>query len=107
MFQQRPQPEGGPRAGASAGPRWCSSKRGCMDLSIQMEEWPRGACGCLRLQDFVVGSKPTMTAGGTEAYLAPEVWNRTSHMYSPYKLDVWALGTLAIHAKHSHANSHV
>eukprot|EP00920_Eleutheroschizon_duboscqi_P027592 GHVT01067606.1.p1 GENE.GHVT01067606.1~~GHVT01067606.1.p1 ORF type:complete len:423 (+),score=90.87 GHVT01067606.1:2151-3419(+) len=46
------------------------------------------------LSDFVVGSKPTMTAGGTEAYLAPEVWNRTSHMYSPYKLDVWALGII-------------
>lgn len=46
------------------------------------------------MQEFVANASRTITEGGTEAYLAPEVWNGTSHHSSPFKLDVWALGVI-------------
>eukprot|EP00922_Rhytidocystis_sp_ex-Travisia-forbesii_P036565 GHVS01054376.1.p1 GENE.GHVS01054376.1~~GHVS01054376.1.p1 ORF type:complete len:600 (+),score=68.96 GHVS01054376.1:111-1910(+) len=46
------------------------------------------------LSDFVADSSRTVTEGGTEAYLAPEVWNGTSQQSNPFKIDVWALGVI-------------
>uniref|UniRef100_A0A0G4GAP9 Protein kinase domain-containing protein n=1 Tax=Chromera velia CCMP2878 TaxID=1169474 RepID=A0A0G4GAP9_9ALVE len=52
------------------------------------------------LSDFVAESERTKTEGGTEAYLAPEVWKGNSSDFSPYKLDVWALGVILFAMTH-------
>mmetsp|Transcript_18340 Transcript_18340/g.44168 ORF Transcript_18340/g.44168 Transcript_18340/m.44168 type:complete len:451 (-) Transcript_18340:157-1509(-) len=45
------------------------------------------------LSDFVAGGS-IVTDAGTEAYLAPEVFNGTSADCDPYMIDVWALGVI-------------
>jgi len=46
------------------------------------------------LSDYVSTEEKVVTDAGTEAYLAPEVWNGTSSDSDPFKLDVWALGVI-------------
>eukprot|EP00439_Symbiodinium_sp_Y106_P056052 s676_g7.t2 len=46
------------------------------------------------LSDYVSSKERTVTDAGTEAYLAPEVFNGSSGDSDPYKLDVWALGVI-------------
>ncbi|CAJ1450263.1 unnamed protein product [Effrenium voratum] len=46
------------------------------------------------LSDYVSSKERTVTDAGTEAYLAPEVFDGRSGDADPYKLDVWALGVI-------------
>jgi serine/threonine protein kinase len=46
------------------------------------------------LADFVSTTEKTVTDAGTFAYLAPEVYRRTSGESDPFKIDVWALGVI-------------
>lgn len=46
------------------------------------------------LSDYVSSKERTVTDAGTEAYLAPEVFNGCSGDADPYKIDVWALGVI-------------
>ncbi|CEL93112.1 unnamed protein product [Vitrella brassicaformis CCMP3155] len=46
------------------------------------------------LSDFVAPSERVVTEGGTEAYLAPEVYHGSSADSDPFKIDVWALGVI-------------
>mmetsp|Transcript_11022 Transcript_11022/g.20570 ORF Transcript_11022/g.20570 Transcript_11022/m.20570 type:complete len:529 (-) Transcript_11022:131-1717(-) len=46
------------------------------------------------LSDYVSSKERTVTDAGTEAYLAPEVYNGTSGDTDPYKIDSWALGVI-------------
>lgn len=46
------------------------------------------------LSDYVSSREKTVTDGGTEAYLAPEVYNGSSGDADPYKIDVWSLGVI-------------
>lgn len=46
------------------------------------------------LSDYVSSKERTVTDAGTEAYLAPEVYNGTSGATDPYKIDSWALGVI-------------
>lgn len=46
------------------------------------------------LSDYVSSAERTVTDAGTQAYLAPEVWNGTSGVSDPYKIDVWGLGVI-------------
>lgn len=46
------------------------------------------------LSDYVASNERTVTDAGTEAYLAPEVWNGSSGDADPYKIDVWGLGVI-------------
>ncbi|PHJ21990.1 camk camkl protein kinase, partial [Cystoisospora suis] len=52
------------------------------------------------LSHFVVDNNATVTEGGTQAYLAPEVWNGTSKHSNPFQLDVWALGVILFAMTH-------
>eukprot|EP00929_Paragymnodinium_shiwhaense_P031285 TRINITY_DN17561_c0_g1_i1.p1 TRINITY_DN17561_c0_g1~~TRINITY_DN17561_c0_g1_i1.p1 ORF type:complete len:513 (-),score=138.19 TRINITY_DN17561_c0_g1_i1:254-1792(-) len=46
------------------------------------------------LSDYVSSKEQTVTDAGTEAYLAPEVYNGCSKDSDPYKIDVWGLGVI-------------
>lgn len=46
------------------------------------------------LSDYVSSKERTVTDAGTEAYLAPEVYNGSSGEADPYKIDVWGLGVI-------------
>lgn len=46
------------------------------------------------LSDYVSGKERTVTDAGTEAYLAPEVYNGYSGNSDPFKIDSWALGVI-------------
>jgi len=46
------------------------------------------------LSDYVSSKERTVTDAGTEAYLAPEVFNGSSGDSDPYKIDVWGLGVI-------------
>lgn len=46
------------------------------------------------LSDYVSSKERTVTDAGTEAYLAPEVYNGSSGDSDPYKIDSWALGVI-------------
>lgn len=46
------------------------------------------------LSGSVAANERTVTDAGTEAYLAPEVWNGSSGDNDPYKIDVWGLGVI-------------
>jgi len=46
------------------------------------------------LSDYVSGKDNTVTDAGTEAYLAPEVYNGRSEHSDPFKIDSWALGVI-------------
>jgi serine/threonine protein kinase len=46
------------------------------------------------LSDYVSGKDRTVTDAGTEAYLAPEVYNGFSGDSDPFKIDSWALGVI-------------
>lgn len=46
------------------------------------------------LSDYVSGKDRTVTDAGTEAYLAPEVYNGFSGDSNPFKIDSWALGVI-------------
>lgn len=46
------------------------------------------------LSDYVSSKERTVTDAGTEAYLAPEVYNGNSGDSDPYKIDVWSLGVI-------------
>jgi MAP/microtubule affinity-regulating kinase len=46
------------------------------------------------LSDYVSGKDRTVTDAGTEAYLAPEVYNGLSGDHDPFKIDSWALGVI-------------
>jgi serine/threonine protein kinase len=46
------------------------------------------------LSDHVSGKEKTVTDAGTEAYLAPEVFNGSSGASDPYKIDSWSLGVI-------------
>eukprot|EP00928_Gymnodinium_smaydae_P018244 TRINITY_DN16951_c0_g1_i1.p1 TRINITY_DN16951_c0_g1~~TRINITY_DN16951_c0_g1_i1.p1 ORF type:complete len:480 (+),score=98.09 TRINITY_DN16951_c0_g1_i1:337-1776(+) len=46
------------------------------------------------LSDYVSSKERTVTDAGTEAYLAPEVYNGSSGDADPYKIDVWGLGVI-------------
>lgn len=48
------------------------------------------------LSDYVAGAKKdgVVTDAGTEAYLAPEVYNGFSKDSDPFKIDSWALGVI-------------
>mmetsp|Transcript_41865 Transcript_41865/g.129761 ORF Transcript_41865/g.129761 Transcript_41865/m.129761 type:complete len:498 (+) Transcript_41865:105-1598(+) len=46
------------------------------------------------LSDYVSSKERTVTDAGTEAYLAPEVYNGNSGDSDPYKIDVWSLGVV-------------
>jgi len=46
------------------------------------------------LSDYVSSKERTVTDAGTEAYLAPEVYNGNSGSSDPYKIDVWSLGVI-------------
>mmetsp|Transcript_17071 Transcript_17071/g.48586 ORF Transcript_17071/g.48586 Transcript_17071/m.48586 type:complete len:502 (-) Transcript_17071:130-1635(-) len=46
------------------------------------------------LSDYVSSKEATVTDAGTEAYLAPEVFNGSSGASDPYKIDVWSLGVI-------------
>lgn len=52
------------------------------------------------LSGYVVPHERTVTDAGTEAYLAPEVYNGSSGDTDPYKLDVWALGVILFALAH-------
>lgn len=56
-------------------------------------------CRCCKivdfgLSDYVATNQRTVTDAGTEAYLAPEVYNGSSRTSDPYKIDVWCLGVI-------------
>lgn len=66
---------------------------------LKMENILLDAAQRLKIVDFglagyVAHNERTITDAGTEAYLAPEVYNGTSDQTDPYKLDVWALGVI-------------
>lgn len=46
------------------------------------------------LSDYVSSKERTVTDAGTEAYLAPEVYNGYSERADPFKIDSWALGVI-------------
>mmetsp|Transcript_67078 Transcript_67078/g.148604 ORF Transcript_67078/g.148604 Transcript_67078/m.148604 type:complete len:481 (+) Transcript_67078:228-1670(+) len=46
------------------------------------------------LSDYVSSKERTVTDAGTQAYLAPEVYNGSSGDSDPYKIDVWGLGVI-------------
>jgi len=46
------------------------------------------------LSDYVSSKERTVTDAGTEAYLAPEVYNGSSGDTDPFKIDVWGLGVI-------------
>jgi|Transcript_86445 MAP/microtubule affinity-regulating kinase len=46
------------------------------------------------LSDYVSSKERTVTDAGTEAYLAPEVYNGFSERSDPFKIDSWALGVI-------------
>jgi len=46
------------------------------------------------LSDYVSGKDRTVTDAGTEAYLAPEVYNGFSGDSDPFKIDSWSLGVV-------------
>mmetsp|Transcript_60616 Transcript_60616/g.128373 ORF Transcript_60616/g.128373 Transcript_60616/m.128373 type:complete len:570 (+) Transcript_60616:110-1819(+) len=46
------------------------------------------------LSDYVSSKERTVTDAGTQAYLAPEVYNGSSGDADPYKIDVWGLGVI-------------
>lgn len=46
------------------------------------------------LSDYVSSKERTVTDAGTEAYLAPEVFNGSSGDSDPYKIDVWGMGVI-------------
>lgn len=52
------------------------------------------------LSGYVANCERTVTDAGTEAYLAPEVYNGSSGDADPYKLDVWALGVILFALAH-------
>lgn len=52
------------------------------------------------LSDYVSSEERTVTDAGTEAYLAPEVWNGSSDKSDPYKLDVWSMGVILFAMAH-------
>jgi len=54
------------------------------------------------LSDYVAGAKKdgVVTDAGTEAYLAPEVYNGFSKGSDPFKIDSWALGVILFAMTH-------
>lgn len=46
------------------------------------------------LSDYVSSKERTVTDAGTDAYLAPEVYDGSSGDSDPYKIDVWGLGVI-------------
>lgn len=52
------------------------------------------------LSDYVSGQGKTVTDAGTEAYLAPEVYNGNSGDNDPFKIDSWALGVILFAMTH-------
>ncbi|KAL8272476.1 hypothetical protein Esti_003599 [Eimeria stiedai] len=62
--------------------------------NILLDEECRCKIADFGLSHFVVGTTGMRTEAGTLAYLAPEVWSRTSQYSSPFQLDVWALGVI-------------
>mmetsp|Transcript_67699 Transcript_67699/g.151611 ORF Transcript_67699/g.151611 Transcript_67699/m.151611 type:complete len:473 (-) Transcript_67699:127-1545(-) len=52
------------------------------------------------LSDYVSSKERTVTDAGTEAYLAPEVYNGNSGDSDPYKIDVWSLGVILYALSH-------
>merc|ERR1719356_763487 len=52
------------------------------------------------LSDYVSTKERTVTDAGTEAYLAPEVYNGSSGDADPYKIDVWGLGVILFALAH-------
>jgi len=46
------------------------------------------------LSDYVSSKERTVTDAGTQAYLAPEVFNGSSGDADPFKIDVWGLGVI-------------
>ncbi|CAE8723716.1 unnamed protein product, partial [Polarella glacialis] len=52
------------------------------------------------LSDYVSSKERTVTDAGTEAYLAPEVFNGSSGDSDPYKIDVWGLGVILFAMAH-------
>lgn len=52
------------------------------------------------LSDYVSSNQRTVTDAGTEAYLAPEVYNGSSGDSDPYKIDVWSLGVILFALTH-------
>lgn len=52
------------------------------------------------LSDYVSSKERTVTDAGTEAYLAPEVYNGCSGDADPYKIDVWGLGVILFALAH-------
>jgi len=52
------------------------------------------------LSDYVSSKERTVTDAGTEAYLAPEVYNGSSKESDPYKIDVWGLGVIMYALSH-------
>lgn len=52
------------------------------------------------LSDYVSSKERTVTDAGTEAYLAPEVYNGWSGHADPFKIDAWALGVILFAMTH-------
>lgn len=58
------------------------------------------------LSDYVSSKERTVTDAGTQAYLAPEVYNGSSGTSDPYKLDSWALGVILFALSHGRLPFH-
>ncbi|PFH36478.1 CAM kinase, SNF1/AMK1 family ToxPK1 [Besnoitia besnoiti] len=86
------------------GVHYCHSKnivhRDLKLENILLDEGNQCKIADFGLSHFVVDSHATVTEGGTQAYLAPEVWNGQSKNSSPFQLDVWALGVILFGMTH-------
>ncbi|EPT30478.1 CAM kinase, SNF1/AMK1 family ToxPK1 [Toxoplasma gondii ME49] len=86
------------------GVHYCHSKnivhRDLKLENILLDEGNQCKIADFGLSHFVVDSHATVTEGGTQAYLAPEVWNGQSKHSSPFQLDVWALGVILFGMTH-------